>query len=103
MDDWDACNPDDFEYTYDHEADIWNSQTYYNNNGSIYFVDNYSCTFPKEDRARLMEYVMWYPNEADTMLQHQPMREKLDILCDLIRSSFDLSDWNDFYWERYKQ
>ena len=64
-------------------------------------MDYYACTFPTEDRARLMEYVMWYPADAEKILTYSPMREKLSILCDIIRDTFDVSNWDRIYWERY--
>ena len=98
---WDACNPEGFAYSYDHTTPVWNEYTYYSYSGQVYFVDDYACTFPTEDRARLMEYVMWYPADAEKILTYSPMREKLSILCDIIRDTFDVSNWDRIYWERY--
>lgn len=99
---YEACNPEGFTYDQDHTDTIWHDGTYMDGAKEIYFVDQYSCTFSHEDRARLMEYVMAYPDCADVFMQCEPMQKKLSILCREIRSAFDTTGWGDLWWERYE-
>lgn len=102
---WEACNPEGFDYynTYYPEEMDQGRWTYYAFDGGteVYFVDAYSRTYAKEDRARLMEYVMGYPDEADRLLQYPAMQKKLALLCQAVRSAFDTAGWEEVRWERY--
>lgn len=102
---WDACNPADFVYpgeaTPDYIQDTRYTFFFGEPGEDVYFVDPYGKTNSREDRARLMEYVMCYDMYARSMLKHPAMREKLTILCEAIREVFDTSQWEDVYWERF--
>lgn len=99
-DDWDALNPADFSYDYSY--DLYNAHA-----GSPYlygedraFVDAYSMTFPKEDRARVFEYAMIPQQEA--MFASETMQKKLQTICTAIREAFDWEDVPEqFPWEQY--
>ncbi len=102
---WEELNPDGFCYLYSYDlstaTDSLYRYAYYGGWDEIYFVDDYSQTFPKEDRARLMEYIMTDDTVAQQLLQSSHIRAKLELLCDAIRSCFDTTDWGDLWWERY--
>jgi hypothetical protein len=57
-------------------------------------------SFPKEDRARIMEYAMLPGNEG--MFRASVMQAKLKKLCLGIREAFELEDAPEvFLWEQY--
>lgn len=86
--DWNAFNPSKFSYVNDrfHLPDNIYSDGY----GS-YFIDVYSRTSAKEDRARIFEYAMI---GADWAFSNAEARyEKLEYLCKCIRDAFDTEGW----------
>ena len=102
---WEACNPAEFSYSVDMESSYIEDQrfTYFYGDPSegVYFVDPYAKINSREDRARLMEYVMCSDHYAEDMLKYPAMRAKLQILCDGIRAVFDTTQWDDVHWERF--
>ena len=58
-------------------------------------------TNAKEDRARLMEYIMCADWEAKQMMKCPVLKAKLQLLCDAIREAFDTTGWEDVRWERF--
>lgn len=102
---WDSCNPPGFEYRYaydlsDPEGTLWRN-TFTAGDQEVYFVDDYSKTFPKEDRARIMEYVMGQDSLAQSLLTSPAIRQKLQLMDQGIRSAFDTSDWEEVRWMRF--
>lgn len=102
---WEEMNPDGFWYSYDTTLDyIYETEWtyfdgwYYN---SSYFVDSYARTNAKEDRARLMEYIMAYEEETRSMMEAPALYEKTGFLCNAIRQVFDTTGWENVWWERY--
>jgi len=93
---WSALNPEGFTYleTYDEVPDSVYSDGY-----DLYFVDIYSRTFAKEDRARIMEYGMI---NADWMfIACEERTAKLQYLSDCIRDAFDTTGWPErTVWEQ---
>ena len=61
-------------------------------------VDLYSMSYPKEDRARIMEYAMM--EDTGSYFTSKIMSRKLDTLCKGIRKAFNLGD-GDYLWEQY--
>ena len=60
----------------------------------------YSMSFPKEDRARIMEFAMTEGNAA--CFQSKTMQAKLKLLCQGIREAFGLRKSPEtFLWEQY--
>lgn len=85
---WLALQPAGFQYAWSYRV-IPESVTRYYDSG--YFVMDYSCTFPTEDRATLMEAAMTgavYEFEAKPALL-----AKLDYYSRCIRDCFDTSGW----------
>ncbi len=99
MDVWDKCNPKGFQYD--------NSYELYKSHGNEYlqgedraFIDAYSRTYPKEDRARILEYALMAGNED--CFASKTMQKKLHLLCFSIRSAFEWKkDTRSFPWEQY--
>lgn len=97
---WDALNPDGFSYD--------NTYTIYENTGGDFsntfggdnacFIDSYSKTFCTEDRARITEYAMTYPENG--YFESGALKEKLLLRCEEIRKGFDTTDWPEVTtWE----
>lgn len=101
---WSVCNPEGFFYNEDVEdADPNPSRWTFNyemDAQNVYFVDAYTRTNAKEDRARIMEYVMANEDLAGALMQSPYITQKLEIMCQAIRNSFDTSAWGDLRWER---
>ena len=99
-DTWNQLNPTGFEYDYDYHANRSRNSTAYLQDSSRYFVDMYSMSFPKEDRARIMECAMTEGNER--LFQTEAMQSKLHTLCLGIRKAFHLTNSPEtFLWEQY--
>lgn len=98
LDDWDKHNPAGFSYAlrYDSTAD----RGVYLSGVHRAFIDQYSMSYPKEDRARIFEYAM-LPDQAETF-RSETMQEKLQAICTGIREAYDLKgDEGDLPWEQY--
>ncbi len=93
--DWLAFNPEGFVY-----AESYNDipMDVYNGEYESWFVDLYSRTYSKEDRARIMEHAM---AGNDWMYSASPGRlAKLEYLCECIRDAFDTTGWPEkTIWE----
>ncbi|MBQ2927189.1 MAG: hypothetical protein IJD98_01300 [Oscillospiraceae bacterium] len=98
LDEWSRWNPPDFDYTYGHTpADVPDSCL---SGSSRSFVDAYSMTFPKEDRARIFEAAMLPGNED--LFAAENLQGKLTALCEGIRQAYRLRKSPDtFPWEQY--
>ncbi len=98
--DWDSLNPKDFSYDYSYTSAADREGSKYLEDETRAFIDAYAMTYPKEDRARIMEYAATAGNEnyfiSDTM------QAKLKTLCQGIREAFDLREYpNVLIWEQY--
>lgn len=99
-DTWGELNPTGFDYDYDYAANRIRNSTAYLLDSSRYFVDMFSMSFPKEDRARIMEYAMTPGSEA--LFQGPFMQAKLHTLCFGIREAFQMEDSPEvLLWEQY--
>lgn len=95
LDQWEALNPGGFSYGSD-------SNTYdiYLQGQTRAFVDSYSMGYPKEDRARILEYAMLPDNE--NTFRSEYMQRKLTALCRGIRESYGLEKYSEVLpWEMY--
>ncbi len=105
---WNSLNPEGFAYSDEYETYLDNSTqwTYYAEADPerIYFIDMYSKTYAKEDRARIMEYAMAYSYSMEYLAGSEAIRGKLACMARLIRENFDTSGWPEtVYWEQYLQ
>lgn len=97
-DHWKSLSPESFSYTYSYDSD-W--PDIYGNGLESYFIDGYSCTFPTEDRARIMETAMGEWGQWN-FSSYEPLRAKLAYYCDCIRDCFDTTGWPEITsWETY--
>lgn len=97
---WDQLNPKDFTYlgTYlDYEVDSNDPNL---QGDTQAFVDAFSMTFVKEDRARLFEYAITAGNEQ--LFKAETMQKKLEQMCLGIREAYGLKKVDvELPWEQY--
>ena len=97
---WNDLNPKGFQYDMDYQKNMSRDEPQYLRNSTRSFVDNYSMSFPTEDRARIMEYAMTSGNSF--LFQSETMQKKLYLLSYGIRQVFGLLDSpRAFLWEQY--
>ncbi|MBR3367613.1 MAG: hypothetical protein IKG66_07495 [Lachnospiraceae bacterium] len=112
---WSALNPEDFSYYYAYIDPDGNS---YEDSGSaeytafgedaetdperIWFVDAYSKTYPMEDRARLMEYLVLYEEDSTPSWFSSPhLQEKAGHYLRLVRDALETDTWPaETIWEK---
>lgn len=85
---WNALNPEGFTYA----ERLTDLPADFNQGGwEAWFVDDYSRTYGKEDRARIMEYAM--VGDVFMFKSAQGRQQKLAYLCECIRDCFDTTGW----------
>ncbi|MBR5136951.1 MAG: hypothetical protein IKV30_02910 [Clostridia bacterium] len=96
---WSQLNPAGFSYNYsyvDWSGYDYSDTTYcygYNSPDYAYFVDAYSKTFPWEDRARLLEYLLSDDPELLNVFDCDHIKYKVEYLIEVIDAVFET--WND--------
>ena len=97
---WEDLNPLSFDYDLDFEANQKRDGSLYLQEENRSFIDTYSMSFPREDRARIMEYAM---TEGNGHYFASPiMQAKLSLLSMGIRQAFGLEkSEQNFLWEQY--
>lgn len=99
-DDWGKLNPDGFRYTYDYAVSLAGDFDRWLSGDSRAFIDLYATTYPKEDRARIMEYAVEAGN--GDYFSPETMQKKLRTLCLGIREAFGLKGTSEaLVWEQY--
>lgn len=103
-DEWNVLNPkgynyDNYDIANDPEPNKWTLDSV--GTETVYFTDNYGRTNPQEDRANLMSYTMESLIPKEEFLPNKPLRNKLQVMSDAIRSSFDTTGWDTPIWEKY--
>lgn len=97
---WDELNPKGFDYDYDYIANETRDGSAYLEETTRSFIDTYSMSFPKEDRARVMEYACIEGNE--NYFISYTMQKKLLAICEGIREAYGLTDYpEELLWEQY--
>jgi len=100
FDQWDALNPAGFSYDYDYAANAVRDSGIYLHPENRAFIDTYSMSYPKEDRARILEYAM-LPGNRD-LFQYPVLQRKLQAVCDGIREAYGLKNIQEIFpWEQY--
>ena len=99
FDDWRKLNPSGFAYDYSYITNEFRDTKDYLEPQKRAFIDIYSMSYPKEDRARIIEYAMLEGNEA--YFTSKTMRNKLRTICKGINRAFGLSEGEQFLWEQY--
>lgn len=97
-DDWEKLNPAGFAYDYNNETNQSGDNGHYLEDESRAFIDEASMSFPREDRARILEYAM--TPDCGSYFQSEIMQKKLHTICVGIRESFELPEGN-YLWEQY--
>ena len=98
-DDWEKHNPASFSYDYNYLTNLEREDDGYLEGEDRAFIDTFSMSFPREDRARILEYAMMPGNEA--YFQSEIMQEKLLSICIGIREGFELPESGHYVWEQY--
>ena len=97
---WDDLNPEGFRYDYSYVTNQYREDYQYLEEGSRSFIDMYSMSYPKEDRARIMEYAVM--EDCGEYFESDTMQAKLGTICKGIREAFGLKkDKRVFLWEQY--
>ena len=97
---WEDLNPAGFTYDLDYTANAHRDGSEYLQPETRSFMDTYSMSFPKEDRARILERAMEQGNEA--LFASPAMQAKLSCLCQAIREAYGLKKSPEtFRWEQY--
>lgn len=98
---WDELNPEGFRYDNDYTANqSRDGSEYISDDTTRAFIDVYSMSFAKEDRARVFEYACTAGN-AD-YFRSATMQKKLRTLCEGIREAYGLETSTEvFLWEQY--
>lgn len=86
--DWLALQPAGFQYAWSYRNIPESVTAYYSSN---YFVMDYSCTFPTEDRATLLGAAM--TGAFDEFENRPALLTKLDYYSRCIRDCFDTAGW----------
>lgn len=100
LDRWDELNPAGFSYDLDHSANATRNSGVYLDKETRAFVDTYSMSFPREDRARIFEYAVLA--DSAHLFSSGTMQEKLRVICSGIREAYDLTKSQEIFpWEQY--
>ena len=111
---WASFNPEGFDYYYSYINENGESNQYLGsdeytmydpaymmdgNADSVYFVDNYSKTYPTEDRARLMEMIL-VEEDLPEYMNSVHIQKKLTYYFSAIREAWDTTGWPEVTsWE----
>ena len=97
---WDDLNPEGFRYDFSYVTNQYREDYQYLEDGNRYFIDMYSMSYPKEDRAQIMEYAVM--EDCGEYFESDTMQAKLRTICKGIREAFGLKkDKRVFLWEQY--
>lgn len=97
---WDNLNPEGCKYFEDYTSWRTADVSQYLQEEDRVFIDAYSMCYPREDRARIMEYACMPGN--DHYFTSEVMQNKLEMLCKGIRKAFGLEKVEEsFLWEQY--
>ena len=97
---WENLNPEGCKYFQDFTSYLTADVSQYLEEENRAFIDAYSLCYPREDRARIMEYACTEGNEA--YFTSEIMQNKLKTLCQGIRKAFGLEKYQEpLIWEQY--
>lgn len=97
---WFRINPSDFNYDNNYITNLERTDTTYIEGGNRYFIDLFSMSYAKEDRATIFEYACVPGNEE--YFQAPVIQEKLRRICKGIREAYGLKKVETaFLWEQY--
>lgn len=97
---WENLNPEGCKYFQDFTSYLTADVSRYLEDENRAFIDAYSMCYPREDRARIMEYACAEGNEA--YFTSEIMQNKLKTLCEGIRKAFGMEKYQEpLLWEQY--
>lgn len=97
---WYRLNPSDFVYDDDYIQNLKRIDTTYLEGEKPYFIDLFSMSFAREDRATIFEYACMPGNEE--YFNTPVLQEKLKRICKGIREAYGLKKVSaEFLWEQY--
>lgn len=97
---WNRRNPSGFNYDNDYIKNLERQDTQYAQNPTRFFLDLFSMSYAKEDRATIFEYAC-LPGNAEHFTS-SAMQMKLTAVCRGIREAYGLKKVPDaFLWEQY--
>lgn len=97
---WNTLNPDGFVYDNNYITNGDRTDTTYIEGENRYFIDLFSMSYAKEDRARIFEYACISGNEE--LFKAPVLQEKLRRICKGIREVFHLENSEiELPWEQY--
>jgi len=100
LDLWNQLNPKGFSYDHSYLDYEQHTDSKYLQEKNRAFIDAFSMTYAREDRARIFEYAMMEGNEA--FFSSETMQDKLHQLCYCIRDAYGLRKSESTYpWEQY--
>lgn len=100
LDTWEWLNPEGFAYLESYVPEELQPEEAYLTGETRAFIDSFSMTYPREDRARFFEYAIQPGNEA--YFENEIMQKKLNSLCWGIRRAFKWEESKEvFPWEQY--
>jgi hypothetical protein len=98
--DWEYLNPESFDYDYNYILNRDREDGGWLEGENRYFIDLFSMSFPREDRARIMQYAMMA--DCGEYFATDAMQAKLRALCLGLREAYGLTKSPDtFLWEQY--
>lgn len=111
---WNMMNPEGFQYAYVYTNedgstiswyDSYLGMAYYEGGemalSDVYFVDGYATTYPKEDRARIFEYMFACANDLPAYFASPHIQEKAGYMFLCMRECFEtLRQCEDILWEK---
>lgn len=100
LDAWSTLNPEGFAYDENYEDYLNRGETEYLQESDRAFIDSFSMTYAREDRAQIFAYALTEGNAS--YFSTPVMQAKLQQLCVAIRDAFDWKkDARSFPWEQY--
>lgn len=97
---WHNLNPEGCGYFQNYTSYLTEDSSEYLQEETRAFIDAYSRCYPREDRARIMEYAC-NPGNAHYFTS-EIMQQKLLTLCQGIREAFGLKNYDQpLLWEQY--
>jgi len=97
---WNKLNPKEFEYDNSYVTNLERTDTTDTEGDNRYFIDLFSMSYAKEDRATILEYACMPGNEE--FFRSPVIQEKLNRICKGIREAFGLKKVETpFLWEQY--
>lgn len=97
FDNWNDLNPAGFQYDYDYTSNALRDSGVYLFGDLRAFVDTFSMSYPREDRASIFALAMEPGQEM--LFQSTGMQKKLQAVCTGIRDAYSLQ--SSYPWEQY--